>query len=188
MDQDLALLDRLQGGDETALDPLMSKYQRPLCHLAYRLVGNAADAEDLAQQAFVQAYQHLASFQRQSSFKTWLYRITINLCKNHLRKLRPSEPLAEERPLADGRPGVLSRMIDDQRVQKLRAVLSGLPPRQREVLVLRVYDELPYEQIAAIVGCSENSAKVNFHHAVRSLRRLLGAAVSPREGWGALAL
>jgi RNA polymerase sigma-70 factor (ECF subfamily) len=181
MDQDLPLLDRLLAGEETAFDTLMSKYQRSLCHLAYRLVGNAADAEDLAQQAFVQAYQHMGSFQRQSSFKTWLYRIAINLCKNHRRRLRPSEPLSEEQPLSDGRPGVLSQLIADQRVERLRRALSSLPPRQREVLVLRVYDELPYEQIAAIVGCSENSAKVNFHHAVRSLRRQLNAAAAVRQ-------
>jgi len=189
MDPDLALLERVSAGEETALDTLMSRYRRPLCHLAYRMVGNAADAEDLAQQAFVQAYQNLAGFQRQSTFKTWLYRIAINLCKNHLRKSRPSEPLEDGRPLADQRPGVLSEIIGGQRIERLRAALGGLPPRQREVLVLRVYEELPYEQIAALVGCSENSAKVNFHHAVRNLRRRLGGSEAARpEGLGAWVL
>jgi RNA polymerase sigma-70 factor (ECF subfamily) len=189
MDEDFALLDRLREGDETAFEMLMRKYQRPVAQLAYRLVGNAADAEDLAQQAFVQVYRHHPGFQRQSSFKTWLYRIIINLCKNHVRRRRPSEELDAEQPLAAGGPTALSGAIEEQRLARIRAALAELPRRQREVVALRVYEDMPYEQIARVLGCSENSAKVNFHYAVRNLRqRLADAGGSRRAGWTELAL
>jgi len=170
---DAALLERYRAGERGAFDELVRRYQRPIFSLALRYVKIEADAKDLAQRTFVKVYGSLAGFRADSSFRTWLYRIAINLCLNHLRDRRREEVHAELTELVTA-PAVGERaLLDQERGARLRRAIAELPPKQRLVLELRIYDELPFREVGELAGCSENAAKVNFHHAVKRLRTRL---------------
>jgi RNA polymerase sigma-70 factor (ECF subfamily) len=177
-ERDAALVERYRAGDRSAFDELVRRYQRPLYYLALRYVRVEADAKDLAQRAMVKAYGALAGFRADSSFRTWLYRIAINLCLNHLRDRKREEMRPElGEVLAAPAAGGERALIDRERGALLRDAIAELPPKQRMVLELRVYDELPFREVAELTGCTENSAKVNFHHAVKRLRVIMGGGM-----------
>ncbi len=179
-ERDAALIARYRTGDRSAFDELVRRYQRPLYYLALRYVRVEADAKDVAQRALVKAYSALAGFRADSSFRTWLYRIAINLCLNHLRDRKREEMRPEVgEALAAPPSGGDRALIERERGALLRDAIAELPPKQRMVLELRVYDELPFREVAELAGCSENSAKVNFHHAVKRLRAIIGDRGAP---------
>jgi RNA polymerase sigma-70 factor (ECF subfamily) len=172
--RDAALIERYRAGDRSAFDELVRRYQRPLYYLALRYVRIEADAKDLVQRTLVKAYGALAGFRADSSFRTWLYRIAINLCLNHLRDRKREEVRPElGEALAAPPSGGDRALIERERGALLRDAIAELPPKQRMVLELRVYDELPFREVAELAGCTENSAKVNFHHAVKRLRSIM---------------
>lgn len=175
-DTDAALVAEFLDGDLSAFDALVRRYQRPVFYLALRYVKNDADASDIAQRAFIRAFKALPSFRGRSAFRTWLYRIAINLSLNHLRDRRREQlsDIAEDALSADAIG--LANVVRDRRSASLRAAIDELPPKQKMVLELRVYDELPFKEVAQLADCTENAAKVNFHHAVKRLRALLSAA------------
>ena len=170
IDEDAACVERYRAGDARAFDSLVRKYQRPIYYLALRYVKSSDDAKDVGQRAFVKAYQALGGFRGASSFKTWLYRIAINLALNHLRdhaRERPAE-IAEDALVAEAVGAARLDAGDDRR--RLLAALERLPPKQRLVVELRVFEDLSFKEVAEVAECSENSAKVSFHHAVKKLR------------------
>lgn len=171
VDRDGALVARHLGGDARAFDELVRRYQRPIYRLALRYVKTEADAKDVTQRTFVKALAALGRFRADASFRTWLYRIAINASINHLRDRRRDQRRREAEPdaAADG-PVDLDR---GRRSAALRAAVTGLPPRQRMVLELRVFDDLTFREVAELCGISENAAKVSFHHAVAKLREKL---------------
>ena len=172
-DPDAALVEAIRSGDRAAFNQVVTKYQRPLYYLALRYLKNEADAADVAQRSFVRVYKSIGSFRGKSSFRTWLYRIAINLSLNHLRDHRRehASEIAED-ALATDAIGA-GRLQDAEQSRQLRAAIDQLPPKQRMVLELRIYDELPFKEVAALADCTENAAKVNFHHAMKRLRALL---------------
>jgi RNA polymerase sigma-70 factor (ECF subfamily) len=173
-DEDASALARYRRGESRAFDELVRKYQRPIYYLALRYVKDQDDAKDVAQRAFVRAFQALDGFRSGSSFKTWLYKITVNLALNHLRdhaRERPAE-IAEGALVADAVGTAQLAGVEERR--RLLAALEHLPPKQRLVVELRVFEELPFKDVAEIAECSENAAKVNFHHAVKRLRQCMG--------------
>lgn len=174
-DRDQELLDRFRGGEARAFDELVRRYQQQVFYLCLRYVKNDADAKDVSQRAFVRAFQKLESFRGESAFRTWLYRIAINLSLNHLRDNKREQPseIADE-TLTRSATGPM-RIIGDEQSIVLRAAIEELPPKQRLVLELRIFDELPFREVAELAECTENAAKVNFHHAVKKLRALLAA-------------
>ena len=171
------LVARYLAGDQSAFEELVRRYQRPLYYLALRYVRVEADAKDLAQRTFVKVYGALSGFRADASFRTWIYRIAINLCLNHLRDRRREETRAElGESVAAPASGGERALIEAERGARLRDAIAELPPKQRMVLELRIYDELPFREVAELAGCSENSAKVNFHHAVKRLRTIVHGA------------
>ncbi len=173
VDPDIALVDRVRSGDRRAFDAAVHKYQRPLYYLALRYVKNEADAADITQRTFVRVFKSLGRFRGESSFRTWMYRIAINLSLNHIRdnkRERPSE--IDDAALTTEAVGV-DEMVGRERAARLRAAIEELPPKQRMVLELRIYDDLPFREVGQLAGCTENAAKVNFHHAMRRLRSMM---------------
>ena len=172
-DEDAELVSRFRDGDRAAFDELVRRYQRPIYHLALRYVKNGDDAKDIAQRAFVRAFQGVGRLRGEASFKAWLYKIAVNLALNHVRdraKLRPAEEAGDLAVEAIG-----SARLDDADARRaVLAALDGLPPKQRMVLELRVFEELPFREVAEAAGCTENAAKVSFHHAVTKLRQWIG--------------
>ena len=170
---------RVLAGDTEAFGALVQQYQGEIYRLTYRMTRNAEDAKDLAQEAFVQAYRALRSFRGQSRFSTWLYRIAVNLCLNHL-KVTAREDLAEvSGDLPGSRTDALDVLLADERDRAVAAAIETLPPQQKATLLLRVQQGLGHREIAEILDCSEGTAKANYFHAVRALQRKLHAF---REG------
>lgn len=172
---DFEVIRRVLHGETPAFEFLVRRYQQTILRLTRRMTRNAEDAEDLAQDAFVQAYRSLASFHGQSSFSTWLYRIAVNLCLNYLRATRREDPMEVKGNLPDAREDSLARLLAAERDRALAAAIEELPPRQRATLTLRVYQGLGHREIAEILDCAEGTAKANYFHAIRTLQRKLDA-------------
>jgi RNA polymerase sigma-70 factor (ECF subfamily) len=170
---DFDIIDRCLAGDEGAFDHLVRKYQRDVYQLAYRITRNGEDAKDLAQDAFVQAYRSLKGFQRKSGFYTWLYRITVNLCLNHLKGAARVDPAEVDERVPDAREDALDVLTRDERDHAVARAIAGLPPQQRATLTLRVHQGLSHKEIAEVLDCSEGTAKANYFHAVRGLQARL---------------
>ncbi len=174
MDEDLNLITRTEAGEREAFNDLVGKYQKPLYAMLYRMVGNHEDASDLLQKAFVKAFTGLKSFERRSTFKTWLYQIAINLAKNVYRDRARIEQVPIDDVVIRRNPRTVENLIIKENRQLLRQALAGLPEKQRITLMLRVQEEKKFEEIAKVMGCSLGTAKANFHHAVQKLKAIMG--------------
>ncbi len=181
MDEDLDLINRTEAGEREAFNDLVRKYQKPLYAMIYRMVGNHEDASDLVQKAFVKAFIGLKSFERRSTFKTWLYQIAINLAKNVYRDRARIEQVPIDDVVIKRQPRTLETLILNENRQLLRQALAGLPEKQRLTLMLRVQSEKKFEEIAEIMKCSVGTAKANFHHAVQKLKAIMGEKEGSRR-------
>ncbi len=172
-DPDAALVARFRAGERRAFDELVRRHQRSIWRVARRYLKNDADAADVAQQTFVRAYRALDGFRGAASVRSWLYRIAINLALNHMRDHAREQPEEiDEHRLHIGATGA-QRIIDGEDAARLRAAIGELPPKQRMVLELRIFDELSFKEVAELADCTENAAKVNFHYAVKRLKEIL---------------
>ena len=174
-ESDSEVIRRVLDGETAAFELLVRRHQQTIFRLALRMARNAEDARDLAQEAFVQAYRSLAGFEGHSSFSTWLYRIAMNLCLNHLKGGRREDPAEVECAVADARDDALATLLEDERDRALATAIEHLPPQQRATLTLRVYQGLSHREIAEVLGCAEGTAKANYFHAIRTLQRKLEA-------------
>ena len=175
VDVDSALVARARRGERGAFDEIVKRHQRGLWRLVRRYVRNDADASDVTQQAFVRAYRALDRFRGEASVRSWLYRIGINVALNFVRdhgREQASDTAGAELTVDAVAPGA---MLSAERAKALRAAVAELPPKQRMVLELRVFDDLSFREVAALADCTENAAKVSFHYAVKRLREVLGS-------------
>jgi RNA polymerase sigma-70 factor (ECF subfamily) len=174
---DRQLVDACLAGSREAFDAIVGRHQRHVYQLCYRFVGNHEDASDLVQDVFVRAYRALGGFKGHSAFATWLYRIAVNVCLNRVSSKAPRLETLDERLFDDRgeRPDV--ELLRRERAYHVRAAIARLPPKQRATLILRVYHELPHDEIAAILGASVGAVKANFFHALANLRKLLRDSV-----------
>ncbi|MGH9408747.1 MAG: RNA polymerase sigma factor [Vicinamibacterales bacterium] len=176
---DAALVDACLAGRREAFDVIVERHRRHVYQLCYRFVGNHEDASDLAQDVFIRAYRGLHRFRNQASLGTWLYRIGVNVCLNKLSSKAPRpEPLerlvaASDERIASHDESASESLLRGERAAHVRAAIARLPRKQRATLILRVYHELPHEQIASILGSSVGAVKANFFHALNNLRKLL---------------
>lgn len=171
---DHALVEVCRAGRREAFDRIVVRHSRSVYQVCYRFVGNHADATDLTQETFLRAYRALDRFKGEASVGTWLYRIAVNLCLNKVsaRSLR-TEPVEETRLPASREPDAMSLMLETERAARVRAAIARLPKTQRATLILRVYQELPHQEIARVLDSSVGAVKANLSHALRNLRRLL---------------
>jgi RNA polymerase sigma-70 factor (ECF subfamily) len=173
MTSDFELLDRFKEGDGGALEEIVSKYQKPIYFFILRTIWNEADAADLSQKTFVNVFRNIHSFDRRSNFKTWLYRIAINVCKNHFRDDPRRREVNIEGMVFVDEMNPLEHIISEEEKVCLSLALNELPEKQRRTVILKVYQGLKYREIAEITGCSEGTAKANFHFGVKKLREVL---------------
>ena len=161
-------------GDPSAFEVLVARHQRRVYQFCYRFVANHEDASELAQDAFVRAYRSLAAFEGQAQFSTWLHRITVNACLNRLAlKTHPQAPIRDLEAAPGHEEAADAALLRGERAARVRAAIARLPKKQRATLILRVYHDLPHEEIARIVGGSVSAAKTNLFHALGNLRKLL---------------
>lgn len=142
------------------------------------MVGNAADAEDLAQETFVRLVEHAGEFRGESSLKTYLFRIAHNLALNHLASApHRYEVFPEEMPdRPSSEPGPVQQASSSEAAGRLRSALRHLPPQQRAVVVLRAWQGLSFKEIASALAVAEGTAKAHYFFALRTLRRQMEAA------------
>jgi RNA polymerase sigma-70 factor (ECF subfamily) len=173
-DPDRELAERFRSGDRGAFDLLVRKHQKGVWRVVRRYVKADADAKDVTQQVFVRAFKGLATFRGAASVRSWLYRIAINCALSWIRDHRREQPAEIAEDSLTALPVAPGRIADDQDGMRLRAAIAQLPPKQKLVLELRVFDDLSFKEVAELADCSENTAKVNFHYAVKKLRDILG--------------
>lgn len=175
-----ALLARFRSGDSDAFDSLVRENAEAVYRFALRLTGRAHEAEDVAQETFARALRHARDFREESGFRTWLFRIAINLERDAARRRQASPFAAHDRDATGEREfeetadtgrgnDVSSRAESRESLEAVRALVDALPAMQRDTLILRVYEELPYDEIATILGISIGAAKMNLLYARRKL-------------------
>ena len=170
--KDIDLVKRFQNGEEQAFDELVKKHYSTTHNLLIRLSGNSMDADDLCQETFIRVYRSLRKFKAQSQFSTWLYRIATNVANSHHRKEKVRQLLSfgnDPETMAVDEP-TEPRELDPE----MWDAIHNLPQKQKMVLTLRIFQELPFKVVASILNMSENSAKVNYHHAIQRLKERLG--------------
>jgi len=178
---DSILVARSLKQDHEAFGQLIDRHASVIVSVAYRMVGNRAEAEDLAQEAFLTAFKSLSTFRADSKFSTWLYRIAVNKCKDWLRVKRPGLGLydvdadetldiyvAEER--------TPEQLLSQQQVAtELEQAIQRLPPLYREAFILKHVEGLSYEEMEAIVGVSGDTLKMRVYKGRLQLSRELGS-------------
>ncbi len=157
-------------GDSAVFEGLVERHQRTLFNVAYRLLGSYADASDATQNAFVSAYEHLDSFDAAHDFFSWIYRILKNDCLNVLRARRPFEAVDPELA-GTGRPDEALDAAERERV--VQAALQKLSRDYREVIVLRHFADLSYEEIAATLNLPMKTIKSRLYSARQTLGEML---------------
>ena len=179
---DLALAERCRQGELGAFEELYRTHAGRLYHVAFRMIGNATDAEDLLQEIFLSAHRKLESFRGESALGTWLYRLAVNLCLDHLRSragraIQLTDPIEDETGLTD----TATRGLADRTVTKmdLERAMAQLPVGCRTAFVLHDIEGLEHREIGEIMGIAEGTSKSQVHKARLRLRSLL-APGTPR--------
>lgn len=172
-DPDLPLLARVAEGDQDACRLLVERHLRRVHATATRLLGDAAEADDVAQDVFVAAWQAAAGWKPgRARFGSWLLRVTLNACHDRHRRRRRQEPDALQH-LASDAPGPEQRVARGQRAARVDAALQALPPRQREALVLCHYEGCSQQEAAALLEVSEEALESLLARGRRRLREWL---------------
>ena len=175
---DAVLVARFKRGETEAFDRIVMRYRRDIYRISYRMTGSPEDADDVAQETFVRAYGALGRFRGDSALKTWLVRIALNLSINagRLATARRSEERAVESVDEDRLarpPGSEDRLLRNEQAQEVRRAVLRLPPRQKQVVILRMYEEMRFQEIADLLESPIGTVKANFFHAVQNLRKVL---------------
>jgi len=171
-EKDFEYVRRFINGDEMAFNLLVQKYQQKIYWHARRMLGNHMDADEVTQEVLIVLYTKLKSFNFKSSLFTWIYRITATRSINHLNKRKVKRFLfledSDYDTLRDS-GDIVEDIENKEKINKLDRVLEYLPVKQREVFVLRNYDELSYEEISKITGRSVGGLKANYFHALKKV-------------------
>lgn len=172
MRNDSELMSAAAGGDLDAFGELVSRHQRTAWNIAWRMLGDGAEAEDAAQEAFLRIFQSLDRYRPTASFRTYLYRIVTNICLDRARKMNPVI-MGELPPVAHDSPAPDDETIGRERNEAIHAAIHKLPPTQRAAIILRHFDELSYREIAETLDTSEKSVEKLLSRARKSLAKQL---------------
>lgn len=184
-DPDAALMLRVKRGDRVAFAELVEKYKQPVMNLVYRTLRDEAEAEDLAQNVFLQVYKSAKRYESRAKFSTWLFTIARNLCLNEIRRRsrHPADSLEETHAEHEDQPRqqyedkkIISppeKLLHGELAQKIEEALAELPENQRTAILLCRQDELSYEEIAEVLGCSLSATKSLIHRGRETLKEKL---------------
>jgi RNA polymerase sigma-70 factor, ECF subfamily len=192
---DAMAVEQTLGGDRDAYRVLVERHSRTVYRMAYRMMGNAHDAEDVVQEAFLRAYQKLRQFAGNANFGTWVYRIAANYAIDRLRQ-RNTEEARRERPSTTGEDSLevdpLSQAQDmspspeqlarsAQLGERMKAALAELSPAERTAIVMRHWDGCGIDEIAEVLKSNSNATKNTVFRAVQKLRRALAPFLEGKE-------
>lgn len=169
-DDEDGLIGRCLAGDSSAFEPLVERYHGPLFRVAARLLGDREEAKDVTQTAFLKAYTGLATYDRERRFFSWIYRILVNECLNALRARRPMQGLDASMAGPESAADPIDTAETRRRVRK---ALLQLSDAQRDVILLRHFAEMRYDQMAAALGVPEKTVKSRLFSARQRLCELL---------------
>jgi RNA polymerase sigma-70 factor (ECF subfamily) len=181
-DPDAALMLRVKQGDWAAFTELVDKYKQPVMNLVFRMLRDAAEAEDVAQGVFLQVYKSANRYEISSKFSTWLFTIARNLSLNEIRRrsrhpadsMDATHPDQEDQPLQQYEDKTTfsppESLLHGELEEKIEQALAELPENQRTAIVLCRGDELSYEDIARILGCSLSATKSLIHRGRETLK------------------
>ena len=151
---------------------LVERHQRPLQRFVEHRVDERSAADDIVQMTFVQAYTRLETFRAESSFKTWIFSVALNLCRDRARFEKRRANVSVDDVL-EREPSAAPSLEETILGATVERRVAALPDRQRSVLGLRIWGDLSFREIGSMLGITENSAKVSYHHAIRRLRQWL---------------
>ena len=179
MIDDEELVARSRGGDLDSFNQLVLRWERPIYALAYRVIGREEDARDVAQETFLRAFRALGGFKGQAKFSSWLYRITLNLCRDWIRRERRSNiaPVPEGIDLVElAGEATPSETIEELVARKqlgeaVARAMALLPEEQRTAIILKEYHGLTFQEIADLLDCPLSTVKTRLYQGLTVLRR-----------------
>ncbi len=184
-DPDAALMLRVKQGDSDAFAQLVDKYKQPVMNVVYRMLRDATEAEDVAQTVFVQVYKSAHRYKIAAKFSTWLFTITRNLCLNEIRRRsrHPADSMDAPHPEHQDQPlhqfedkksfSPPDSLLQGELEEKIEEGLAALPENQRTAILLCRQDELSYEEIAKVLGCTLSATKSLIHRGRETLKEKL---------------
>ena len=174
-ENDRELIEACQRGDQDAFAVLFETNKDKVYSLALRYAGDRTAAMDIAQDTFLKLLSRIQQFRSDANFDTWLYRLVVNSCLDYQRRRRKVAPIVEGLldAMCAARDTVLHRMVREERKVAVQQVIGKLPPEQRIVILLRYTEELPYETIAEILGCSMGTVASRLNRAHKVLEKRL---------------
>jgi RNA polymerase sigma-70 factor (ECF subfamily) len=173
---DEELVAAVQGGDSAAFDVLVRRWDRKIQGAAFRVLGSDDEARDVSQEAFLKAFRGLRGFKREARFSSWLYQIAMNLCRDRLRRRRGREHVNLDdvadsgEPALRERPQALEALQSRDLARVVAAAVDALSDEQREVVVLKEYEELTFPEIASVLGVPLSTVKTRLYRALGQLR------------------
>ena len=179
-DSDEALMARVARGDERAFQLLSRRHLPAMLGLARRILGNAAEAEDVAQEAFMRVWTHAPRWQPLAQFRTWLTRVVVNLCLDRKRRA-PWVELEAAGEIVDPTPGAGEKAEADERARMLAAAVDKLPARQRSAIVLTYGEGMTNAQVAEILDTSVSAVETLLVRGKQNLRSALGDMIDKDE-------
>lgn len=183
-DDEKHLLESAQKGELQAFEKLVERYQKKVYNIALRMTGNAEDAYEVSQEAFIRIYSSIRQFRKDSSFSTWLYRITINVCLDELRKQKKNKLVYLDeniemddgeikKQLADKGPAPDEMAEQDEMKRAIRAAINELSEEHRIVVIMRDIQGFSYDDISKILKCPKGTVKSRINRARKILRDIL---------------
>ncbi len=194
-DNEAEFVARLVARDETAFNLLVVTYERRVFALVFRMLGRREEAEDLAQEVFVQVFKAIDQFRGDSKLSTWIYRIAVNLCKNRTKYLSRRHANAEDdvdamvdraalstaKGVSVGDVGRPDELVEGMQLEVIvKRAIQAIEPDFREVLILRDVEDMSYEEIAAVTGLADGTVKSRIHRARAQLRALVEKAIGEK--------
>jgi RNA polymerase sigma-70 factor (ECF subfamily) len=189
VDDDLTLIRSIQAGNSNAFELLVRRYQRQVANLIYMKMGNRDDVEDIAQEVFIRVHRSLPQFKFNASFFSWIYRITMNLCIDEIRKRKIrrvlsldflTEDAIEKNRKSQDIPTPSDSVLSEEKKEMVRSAIRRLSPEHREVLTLREYQDLSYDEIAEILGLTLEAVKSRIFRARSEMKNMLSGYFKER--------
>lgn len=172
---DFELIKNFLDGDESSFNRLVKKYQEKIYWHARRMTGNHIDADEIVQEVLLVMYNKLSTFKFESSLYSWLYKITATRSLNYIKRRDLKKVFSLDTLLgkSDDQKNIIQVIEEEEKIKTIEKKLQMIPPRQREVFIMRSFDDLSYEEISEITGKSVGALKANYFHAVNKLKEVM---------------
>ncbi|QGJ72339.1 RNA polymerase subunit sigma-24 [Planctomycetales bacterium 10988] len=175
---DQQLLVKIANKDTEAFEIFFKRFQSPLLSFSYRMIGDRGEAESITQETFIKVLRHAHRFNPQHKVRPWLYTIAANLCRDHLQKQKRRQTFPLPIEPSEGEAGPFETLMQHDDRERVRAAIDNLPEIYRELIIFRIYERLPYKDIAQIMGIRPGTARCRMEYALNYLRKSL---LSPQE-------